>query len=128
MCGKLPGGSAGSVPSGRSPVASGIGVPHHGGAMSARAVAAPPRGTASVTTNTASKRRKEITNSPRGRQWRWLFTPACGGLHLGREVGGPASFDDALEEARRPLVARRVEDQVGRPLLEDHAVRHKADP
>src|SRR5574341_978556 len=35
ICGKLPTGSPGLLPSGSDPVASGIGVPHHGGAIEA---------------------------------------------------------------------------------------------
>ena len=41
MCGKLPSGSAGSVPSGRFSAESVSGVPHHGGAMSAFALEGP---------------------------------------------------------------------------------------
>src|SRR5919108_5164144 len=131
MCGKLPGGSAGSVPSGRFSAASGTGVPHHGGAMSARAVVAPARGTANVTTSTASKRRPDITTPPDRKCAGSL--PPCRraktlALHLRRQVGGAAGLDDPLQEARRALVPRSVEDQVRRPLLEDHALRHEADP
>jgi hypothetical protein len=45
MCGKLPGGSAGSVPSGSASAASGIGVPHHGGSIAAPPVLVAAKGT-----------------------------------------------------------------------------------
>src|SRR6185437_1436536 len=36
-------------------------------------------------------------------------------------------IDDALEELTRPLLARRSEDLLGRPLLEDPALVQEAD-
>jgi hypothetical protein len=65
MWGKLPGGSAGSVPSGSASAASGTGVPHHGGAISAWAGAAATTVTSvTVATNPASRERGDIDVPP----------------------------------------------------------------
>ena len=48
MCGKLPTGSPGLLPSGSDPAPSGLGVPHHGGPMAADAGAEPMRATANA--------------------------------------------------------------------------------
>ena len=73
MCGKLPAGSAGSVPSGRFSAASGSGVPHQGGAISACAVVAPTRQAASPASRTAINRRVRlrIRPHPRVRREKW---------------------------------------------------------
>ena len=53
MCGKLPTGSLGLLPSGRAPAASGSGVPHHGGSIST-ARAEPAKQSSSATQRDSS--------------------------------------------------------------------------
>src|SRR5215211_7967428 len=59
MCGKLPTGSPGLVPSGRAPAASGSGVPHQGGA-SVTALAPPAQASADAIASATSPSRTAL--------------------------------------------------------------------
>src|SRR5262245_64923503 len=59
MCGKLPTGSVGFVPSGSAPAASGSGVPHQGGA-SVSARAAPAHVSATALNSTPRPSRSDL--------------------------------------------------------------------
>src|SRR5262245_34331158 len=66
MCGKLPAGCDGLVPSGSAPAASGSGVPHHGGAT-VTAWAGPARARTNAPVSTPIAHRTFIARPPRTR-------------------------------------------------------------
>src|SRR5215211_5504855 len=69
MWGKLPTGWLGDEPSGSAAVASGIGVPHHGGPIAAPAVPAAVSGAASSASTSTRQRRIRGTAAPPPPSW-----------------------------------------------------------
>src|SRR4029453_9882260 len=120
MCGKLPTGSVGFVPSGRAPAASGSGVPHHGGAI-VTARAAPAHVSATAVPNAPSPSRSNLLRlvdtsfhllgrKPTGGEFRphargHKTSPS--GRALAVPAAGRAFIDDLIPVVKRGARGRR---------------------